>query len=241
VGQTATDSGWWSRPTTAANVGYIPNNLNQYTTVGAVTPTYDGNGNLRFDGTFTGGALQAWYAFGLGSDAVLNRMNVAASSRQTMIPDIQGSIIGTLDSGGTLAKAGVQPYGENPTVTTGSFRYTGRRIDPETGGSASQPSGLYYYRARMYSPPWGRFLQPDPIGHAGGGNLYAYVGNDPLNPVDPGGLINNCYNAARNPSCRGSASRVSNQGIRLEVHRWKPGAARLGSSSDVTAMSMVSG
>jgi RHS repeat-associated protein len=42
-------------------------------------------------------------------------------------------------------------------------------------------TGLYFYRARHYSPQWGRFLQPDPIGYSGGINLYAYVGNDPLN------------------------------------------------------------
>ena len=62
-----------------------------------------------------------------------------------------------------------------------SFRYTGQGIDPETGG-------LYYYRARMHSPALGRFLQADPIGTAGGTNLYAYASNDPLNLVHPYGL-----------------------------------------------------
>jgi len=33
-----------------------------------------------------------------------------------------------------------------------------------------------------------RFLQPDPIGYAGGLNLYTYVGNNPLNWIDPWGL-----------------------------------------------------
>jgi YD repeat-containing protein len=36
-------------------VSYTANNLDQYTAVAAVTPTYDGNGNLTYDGIFTYG------------------------------------------------------------------------------------------------------------------------------------------------------------------------------------------
>lgn len=58
------------------------------------------------------------------------------------------------------------------------------------GASAYQwlaPMGLCYCRARFYLPQHGRWLQPDPIGQAGGLNIYAYCGNDPINMVDPSG------------------------------------------------------
>ncbi|MDP9156022.1 MAG: RHS repeat-associated core domain-containing protein [Pseudomonadota bacterium] len=47
---------------------------------------------------------------------------------------------------------------------------------------------MYYYKARFYSPSLGRFLQTDPAGMKDDLNLYAYVGNNPLNGVDPTGL-----------------------------------------------------
>jgi len=238
IGQTATDNSWLNYPAATQNtVSYTADALNRYTAVGAVTPTYDGNSNLTFDGTFTlgydaenrlisavgagntaaytydtqgrrktrtvngtmtvfvtdasnrevleydgtSGAIQRWCAYGLGSNDVLNQMNVTATTRATLVPDIQGSVIASLDSSsGALSKISYLPYGKSGSA--GPFGYTGQRIDPET-------NGLYYYRARVYAPAWGRFMQPDPIGYSGGSNLYAYVGNDPLNGTDPTGMF----------------------------------------------------
>ena len=59
------------------------------------------------------------------------------------------------------------------------FKYTGREDDG---------LGLYYYRARYYNPSQGRFISEDPIELAGGVNLYAYVGGNPISFVDPMGL-----------------------------------------------------
>jgi len=47
---------------------------------------------------------------------------------------------------------------------------------------------LYYYNARYYSPDLGRFISRDPIDIADDVNLYAYVGNNPVNFSDPSGL-----------------------------------------------------
>lgn len=47
-----------------------------------------------------------------------------------------------------------------------------------------------YFRARYYHPGLQRFLAEDPIEFKGGINLYGYVGNNPINFIDPMGLSN---------------------------------------------------
>ena len=72
--------------------------------------------------------------------------------------------------------------------------FSGRCIVFVTGRENDQPvlsgveGGLYYYRARYYSPTLQRFISEDPIGLDGGINFYVYVGNNPITRVDPFGL-----------------------------------------------------
>jgi RHS repeat-associated protein len=49
-------------------------------------------------------------------------------------------------------------------------------------------AGLVSYGRRFYDPNLQRWLNKDPIAEAGGINLYRFVGNNPINEVDPYGL-----------------------------------------------------
>ena len=60
------------------------------------------------------------------------------------------------------------------------YRFSTKYFDTETG--------LYYYGYRYYDPDTGRWLSRDPLEEEGGINLYQFIGNDPVNLVDPMGL-----------------------------------------------------
>jgi RHS repeat-associated protein len=59
-----------------------------------------------------------------------------------------------------------------------------------TGHLEHKELGLVFTLYRAYDPATGRWLSRDPIGENGGINLYGYVVNNPVNYVDPLGLIN---------------------------------------------------
>jgi RHS repeat-associated protein len=108
------------------------------------------------------------------------------------------------------------------------FGYDGYRYDPETG--------LYHTGARYYDPRLGRFLQPDPIGQAGGVNLYAYVGNDPLNAVDPSGLCPACWGAAI-----GFGVDLGAQLLFTGTYDWRQGVAATGAGALTGGVSAIIG
>ena len=106
-----------------------------------------------------------------------------------------GNVTSLVDSAGNLAREyGYTRWG----ATNGGTDHVGfSNVDRARfkGALWMVPQvDLYYMRARWYEPKTGRFLSEDPIGLAGGTNLYRFGGGDPINRSDPTGL--DC-----NPTC----------------------------------------
>jgi RHS repeat-associated protein len=110
----------------------------------------------------------------------------------------QGEVVGaTLTSG--APQAGCSGSSGCPQVAWAGGRLTVDGVRPNVPANpawwgslttaSGTASGLTYQRNRFYDPTTGQFTQADPIGLAGGHNLYAFAGGDPVNFSDPFGLM----------------------------------------------------
>ena len=132
-------------------------------------------------------------------------------------------------SQGVLTRHDYLPFGEEIGAALGGRDqidgYTASRLDGPTqkftGKERDNESGLDYFNARYFSGAGGRFTSIDPE-NAGADpedpqtwNAYAYVGNNPLNLVDPDGKAAGAAIAAcvAHPGCRGAAGAVVGAGV----------------------------
>ncbi len=137
-------------------------------------------------------AGSTWNVHGLGIDDV-NRITKNGVNLYPLTND-QGSVYAVTDaSGNVLQRYDYSPYGKvtvqdaNGVILSDSEEstplvnrlYQGRELDQETG--------LYFYRARYYSPELGRFISHDPLGFVDGMNMYEFVRGNPGTYTDPYG------------------------------------------------------
>jgi RHS repeat-associated protein len=128
------------------------------------------------------GTVTAYYVYGLGLVS-----KIVGNNAYFYQYDGLGSTVAITDKTGAVkSKYAYDDFGNlagNSTESVYSpFKYVGRF------GVITDTKDLLYMRARYYSPSIGRFINKDPIGLAGGLNMYAYVGGNPINWIDPWGL-----------------------------------------------------
>jgi RHS repeat-associated protein len=188
--------------TSAGAVTYTYSSENLLTAAsGGITLSYDaamrlyqtaggtpGTTRFAYDGTaliaeYNGSnSLQRRFVHGPGTDEpLLWYEGSGTTDRRFLHADERGSVVAVTNSSGTVLNVNTyDEYGIPRSTNVGRFQYTGQTWLAELG--------LYYYKARIYSPTLGRFLQTDPTGLGGGMNLYGYAAGDPSNLSDSTGL-----------------------------------------------------
>ncbi|PWE08635.1 hypothetical protein DD630_18515 [Streptomyces sp. BSE7F] len=164
---------------TISSFGYDPLGGRISKTIGGTTRQFltDGTNPLvEQDGA--GGTTATVATSGL--DEFLTRTE--GGTTQVYLTDALGTVVGLANTDGTVATTySYDPNGTptaSGTASSNAYTFTGREDDG---------TGLLHYRNRYYDPETGRFISQDPIGQAGGTNLYQYALASPTTYTDPSG------------------------------------------------------
>jgi RHS repeat-associated protein len=151
---------------------------------------------MNYGDVYAGGSSSSQFP----TFAVIPLWNIRGKARYVMFSNGSRTLTAPHGQGelGTVWQLAKEAYGpaNNAEVTarSGGHVWLGSVMDDQ-----QDASGLLYRRNRYYDPATGRFTQEDPIGLAGGLNLYGFADGDPVAYSDPYGLSpqDNCL---RNPS-----------------------------------------
>jgi RHS repeat-associated protein len=130
------------------------------------------------------------YAFAPGVDEPMVGYD-NAGTRYYFHADGHGNVVARSNAAGAaVATIGYDEYGR-PSAYGSRFLHAGKMHFGTVNA--------YYNNARWYDYKLGRFLQVDPVGYDDQVNLYAYVGNDPVNDSDSTGMAGDCSTGSRLP------------------------------------------
>jgi RHS repeat-associated protein len=173
-----------SSPTLATQSDYDP--LVEFLEVGLAL---NGERTWKIHGPDLSGGYGGMQGIGGLEATIVERSGVATG----LLSDRFGHILAHLEGEGAATTVNWQPaklggYGALPGSPLPKLA-----IDADVAtvtawrSRSADPTGLIYLGARYYDPETGRFLTPDPAGHAASFSLYDYAGGDPVNFLDPDG------------------------------------------------------
>lgn len=152
-------------------------------TVGSTTTTFHYDFRFRVIEEQVGGATSATYIFGPEQDEILQM--VRGVETYFFHSDTRGNVLAATDStGNVVERYQYDPYGRVSIFDALGLPLAKSSIDNPfffKGKMYNSETGLYYFRARFYSPDLGRFITRDPAGFQDGLNLYEYALSDPIN------------------------------------------------------------
>lgn len=133
------------------------------------------------------------YSYGPGVDNLLCFTDHTTSNTYYAVKDHQNTVLALVDEFGTVVESyEYTAYGETTAFDASGTELTESAIGNRytfQGRETDWATGLIYFRARWYDSDFGRWISKDPLGISGGLNLYEFCRSNPVNFIDPGGLV----------------------------------------------------